>query len=238
LEQVAEARHQFNLGNVEASLALWSATDDVTLMGAGGGMEKGIREVKPRIAFVTKQRTAGSGVAENKVRIEYLQVVVKGDLAYTHLGDREFPVLVDLLLDSFLLQAAEEGLGDGIVPAIALPAHTRFEMVRTAESTPRVAAEPGSLIGVNQATAWPPATYGHQHRIENKLAMNGGLSGPADDEAREQIHDDGQIEPSLPRADVRGVGDPAALGFVAVNWRWRRFGIRTDGLPTAQRRVR
>jgi hypothetical protein len=30
----------------------------------------------------------------------------------------------------------------------------------------------------------------------------------------------------------------AALGFVAVNWRLRRFGIRTDGLPTAQRRVR
>jgi ketosteroid isomerase-like protein len=83
LEQVAEARHQFNLGNVEASLALWSATDDVTLMGAGGGMEKGIREVKPRIAFVTKQRTAGGGVAENTARIEYLQVVVKGDLAYT-----------------------------------------------------------------------------------------------------------------------------------------------------------
>ena len=83
LEQVAEARYQFNLGNVEPSLALWAATDDVTLMGAGGGMEKGIREVKPRIAFVTKQRTAGSGVAENKARMEYLQVVVKGDLAYT-----------------------------------------------------------------------------------------------------------------------------------------------------------
>jgi ketosteroid isomerase-like protein len=83
LERVEEARYQFNLGNVMPSLALWSATDDVTLMGAGGGMEKGISEVKPRIAFVTQQRTRGSGVAENKVRIEYLQVVVKGDLAYT-----------------------------------------------------------------------------------------------------------------------------------------------------------
>ena len=83
LEQVAEARYQFNLGNVEPSLALWSATDDVTLMGAGGGREKGIREVKPRIAFVTRQRTEGAGVAENKARMEYLQVVVIGDLAYT-----------------------------------------------------------------------------------------------------------------------------------------------------------
>ena len=83
LDQVAEARYQFNLGNVEPSLALWSATDDVTLMGAGGGMEKGIREVKPRISFVTKQRTAGAGVADNRARMEYLQVVVMGDLAYT-----------------------------------------------------------------------------------------------------------------------------------------------------------
>ena len=66
LERVEEARYQFNLGNVMPSLALWSATDDVTLMGAGGGMEKGISEVKPRIAFVTQQRTRGSGVAENK----------------------------------------------------------------------------------------------------------------------------------------------------------------------------
>jgi transposase InsO family protein len=35
---------------------------------------------------------------------------------------------------SFLFQAAEEGLGDGVVPAIALPAHTRFQMIRAAES--------------------------------------------------------------------------------------------------------
>jgi hypothetical protein len=57
------------------------------------------------------------------------------------------------------------------------------EMIRTAKSTPRVAAELGSLIGVNQGSAWPPSTHGHQHRIENELAMNGRLSGPADDQA-------------------------------------------------------
>jgi hypothetical protein len=72
--------------------------------------------------------------------------IVEGIDVVSHIGDRELSVLVDLLLDSFLFQAAEEGLGDGIVPAVALPAHTRFEMIRTAESTPRVAAELGSLI--------------------------------------------------------------------------------------------
>ena len=83
LEEVAEARYQFNLGNVERSLALWSPTEDVTLMGAGGGMEKGIAEVKPRISFVTRSRTEGARVEENRVEIEYLQVTVSGDLAYT-----------------------------------------------------------------------------------------------------------------------------------------------------------
>jgi hypothetical protein len=77
--------------------------------------------------------------------------IVEGIDVVSHIGDRELSVLVDLLLDSFLLQAAEEGLGNGIVPAIALPAHTRFEMIRAAEPTPRVAAELGALIGVESA---------------------------------------------------------------------------------------
>ena len=34
--------------------------------------------------------------------------------------DREVSVLIDLFFDSLLLQAAEEGLGDRIVPAVAL----------------------------------------------------------------------------------------------------------------------
>ena len=98
-----------------------------------------------------------------------------------HVGNRELPVLVDLFLDPLLLQAAEEGLGDGVVPAIALPAHTRFKMVRTAESAPRIAAKLGALIGVNQGASWPPSTHRHQHCVEHELAVNSGLSGPADD---------------------------------------------------------
>jgi hypothetical protein len=72
--------------------------------------------------------------------------VVEGIEVVGHIGDRKLSVLVDLLLDSFFLQAAEEGLGDGVVPAVALPAHTRFEVIRTAEPTPRVAAVLGALI--------------------------------------------------------------------------------------------
>ncbi len=44
-------------------------------------------------------------------------------------GDRQVSVLVDLLLDPLFLQTTEEGLGDGVVPAVALPAHTRLEVI-------------------------------------------------------------------------------------------------------------
>ena len=64
----------------------------------------------------------------------------------SHFGDRQRSILVDLFLDSLFFQAAEERLGDGIVPAVAFPAHTRLEVIRAAESPPRVAAELGSLI--------------------------------------------------------------------------------------------
>jgi len=104
--------------------------------------------------------------------------IVEGIDVVGHVGDRQFSVLVDLLLDSFLLQAAEERLGDRIVPAIALPAHARLEMIRTAESAPRVTAELGSLIGMNQSASRPASAHGHSHRVEHELAMNRGLGGP------------------------------------------------------------
>jgi hypothetical protein len=75
--------------------------------------------------------------------------IVEGIDVVSYFGDRELSVLVDLLFDSLLLEAAEEGLGDGVVPAIALSTHTRFQMVRPTESAPRVAAELRALIGVN-----------------------------------------------------------------------------------------
>ena len=52
--------------------------------------------------------------------------IVEGIDVISHLGDREISVLVDLLLDSLLLEAAEEELCDRVVPTIAFSAHARF----------------------------------------------------------------------------------------------------------------
>lgn len=42
--------------------------------------------------------------------------------------------------------------------------------------------------------------------------MNRRLDGPAYDLAREEVHHDGQIEPSLPGTDVGDVRNPGLVG--------------------------
>src|SRR5438128_2658097 len=76
--------------------------------------------------------------------------IVEGINVVGHVGDRQLPVLVNLFLYSLFLQAAEERLGDGIVPAVCFSAPSRLEARRAAESSARVAAVLGALIGMNQ----------------------------------------------------------------------------------------
>ena len=72
--------------------------------------------------------------------------IVEGIDVLRDVCDRELAVLVDMLLDPLLLQATEEGLGDRIVPAVALSAHAGLEMIRPTEATPGIGAELGALI--------------------------------------------------------------------------------------------
>ena len=130
----------------------------------------------------------------------------------SHVRDREFAVLVDLFLDPLLLETAEERLGDDIVPAVPFAAHTRLQVIRTAESPPRVAAVLRSLIGVNERAARSSSPHGHQHGVEHELVVNRGADGPSHDPAREEIHDDGQIQLALPGPNVGDIGDPGRVG--------------------------
>ena len=104
--------------------------------------------------------------------------IVEGIDVVGHVGDRQLSVLVDLFLDPLFLQAAEEGLGDGIVPAVVLSAHTRLEAIRATESAPRVAAVLSALVGVNQCAARSAAPHRHQDGIEHELAVNRGAGRP------------------------------------------------------------
>ncbi len=83
LDELAEATHQFNVGNPQPYLALLSPREDLTLMGAAGGKEKGIAQIKPRLELLTKRRTQGEQFQQNRAVIEYVSIVVSVDLAYS-----------------------------------------------------------------------------------------------------------------------------------------------------------
>ena len=80
--------------------------------------------------------------------------IVEGIDVIRQVSDRQLAVLVDLFLDPFFLQAAEKRLGNGVVPAVAFPAHTRLEVIRAAESSPRRVVVAGA--------------HCHQHRVEQE----------------------------------------------------------------------
>src|SRR5262245_45266523 len=53
---------------------------------------------------------------------------------------RQIARLVDLLLNPLLLQAADERLRDGIVPAVAFPTRARLKTIAATEPPPGIAA--------------------------------------------------------------------------------------------------
>ena len=83
LAELAEATYQFNVGNAEPYLQLLSASEDLTLMGAGGGMERGISQIRPRLLLIAERRRAAAGFQQNRAEIDYVSISVHDTLAYT-----------------------------------------------------------------------------------------------------------------------------------------------------------
>jgi hypothetical protein len=80
-------------GRPEPFKALWSHADDVVIMGAFGGYERGWAQVSARLDWAAK------GIASTNRSVENVVTVVSDDLAYTvdlehmtrHVGDRPQP---------------------------------------------------------------------------------------------------------------------------------------------------
>ena len=72
--------------------------------------------------------------------------IIEGINVVGHILRCQLAILIDLLLNPLLLQAAEEGLRDRIIPAVALPTHARLEAIGPAEAPPRIASILRALI--------------------------------------------------------------------------------------------
>ena len=130
---------------------------------------------------------------------------------------RSVSIVVDVLLDSLLLQTAEEGLRHRVVPAVPSTAHAGLEMIGLAEPAPRVTSVLRALIRVDQCSARPLSTHSHQGGIEHELAIDGRASRPTDDSSRVQIQDHRQIQPALPGADIRDICDLNDIRLANLN---------------------
>jgi AraC-like DNA-binding protein len=104
-------------------------------------------------------------------------------------------------------------------------------MVAT-EPSPRVAAELGPLVRVDHGTARPATTHRHDYRVEHKLAVNRGLRCPADNLAREQVHDHGQVEPALPSPNIGDIGDPHGVGPTDCELSLQQFSTLADKIDS------
>ena len=72
-------------------------------------------------------------------------IVERIDIVW-NVSNRELAILANLFLDALFLQAAEERLGNSVVPTVASTTHAGFQPVRSAESSPVVTALLRALI--------------------------------------------------------------------------------------------
>ena len=88
LEQVRLALEEMGSGNPEPYIACWADSDDATLFGAWGPIDKGFRRLAKTFRWVGSRFRSGRLVPEHSV------VASSGDLAYT-VGFERGEVTVD-----------------------------------------------------------------------------------------------------------------------------------------------
>ncbi len=74
-------------------------------------------------------------------------------------------------------------IGHRVIPAVAPPAQTRFQMMRMAETSPRIAAKLRALIAVNQDMPGLATPHGHEERVQHEFLGHRGLCCPANNSA-------------------------------------------------------
>lgn len=92
---------------------------------------------------------------------------------------RHVPTVVDALLDLRIVQTAEEGLGDRVVPAVGGSAPAWLQMITFAKAPPCIIPILGAQVRVDQGLAWPSTAYGFHNGFENKRSMNRRPHSPA-----------------------------------------------------------
>src|SRR4051794_29798036 len=107
------------------------------------------------------------------------------------------------------LEAAEEGLHGRVVPAVPLAAHGLPDAVPGEDRPVVLARVLHPAVGVlDQPRRRLPSLQGHPQGVARQLGPQVVGHAPADDLARGQVLDRGEVEPAFPGRDVAEVGQP------------------------------
>jgi len=116
-------------------------------------------------------------------------------------------------MDEFALECSEEAFHDGVVPAVPSAAEAAFDaMVAECPLVVVTGVLRPAVRMLEQAGLWQPLADRHRQCRQYDVGVQARLDGPADDAPREEVDDNGQVQPALVRSYVGDVASPDAIG--------------------------
>src|SRR5712692_7460141 len=163
--------------------------------------EGGLSEQPLAFEYCRRQHAAGRpaqpGVAALSV-VEALDVVE--DLKPGFGPSLDAPAVQQLALE-----AGEERLRHGVVKAIPTAANGLNQACLPDPTAVGQAAVLAALVGVGDGALGPAPADRHLEGFDHQKGVQAGTHRPTHDPAREDVEDDGQVEPAFPGSDVGDV---------------------------------
>src|SRR5712691_2464155 len=117
------------------------------------------------------------------------------------------------MMNKLVFKRADEALGTGVIKAIAFARHAGTDAVCDEPLSVRLSGILAPLVGVvNQSWRRPSLRKRHGELVSDEFPIDVAAHGPAHHLAREQIHQDRQIQPPRLGRNKRDIPHPDAIG--------------------------
>ena len=142
--------------------------------------------------------------------------IVEGEILAQ--GASQRAVLIEFhFVEAFELEGVKEGFDVSVVIHGARAVHALDESVFCQRLLEEARAVFDTAIGVEEDTgSWLSQANGMFERGDGQVCCTALAQGPADDAAREAIHDDGEVSPLTSDLEVSDITDPQLVGAADV----------------------
>ena len=163
-------------------------------------------------------------------RVQPTPIITRFDVE-EKIGSRLLSGLIDTMMYSLALQGSEEALHRGIVIPTPDAVHAGLEAMSLQHRLVLLVSVLAALIGVmNETRHWLSLLEGHLQRLDGQRTGHPLRHCPADNAARAQIQDGGQVEPPFQSRDVSDVGQPLLIRLFGGKVPFQQVGSHGMGL--------